>query len=62
MLTALVVACAASVVSIAQGLKPASPVSSGGGAPKDCAGLTALKLLDVRISDAAAVPAAATGV
>jgi hypothetical protein len=61
MLAAVVVACAASVVPVAQGVKPADPVSPRSGAPKECAGLTALKLPDIRIADATAVPAAATG-
>jgi hypothetical protein len=60
-LAAVVVACAASVVPLAQAVKPAETVGSTSGAQRECAGLTALKLPDVRISDATVMPAAATG-
>jgi tannase/feruloyl esterase len=58
---AVVLATAASVAAVAQSPKPAATTGTAASAPKDCAGLTALKLPDVKISEAAAVPVATTG-
>src|SRR5215210_7600322 len=60
-LAAVVIATTASSGAIAQSPKPAATAGATSSAPKDCAGLTALRLPDVKIVDAAAVPAAATG-
>jgi feruloyl esterase len=57
----LVLALTLSVVAVAQSQKPAATTGLSSGMPKDCAGLAALKLPDVKISEAVAVPAATTG-
>jgi len=56
------ITCAMSLVPAAQALRPAVTPAVGAVAnPPDCTNLTTLKLPDVKVTEAVAVPAAATG-
>jgi hypothetical protein len=60
-LAAVVVACTASVISVAQAGKPGESATAPSAGPRNCAGLTALRLPDIKISEATAIAAATTG-
>ena len=60
-LTAAIVACVASIVSVAQVPKPDEGAPTRGAGQRDCAALTTLKLPDIKIAEATPVAAATTG-